>query len=149
MIARLERYHLAGEMMSWGWQDGRQVIFNLRSENCHFSEATRALILATGFYEYSEPTEVESRERYLFTMRAEQWFWIAGVIREGRFSMLTTRPGPDVKPYHKRQPCLLPPMMGFDWLTSGRPQEELLRPSPKRTLMVRTAHADHTRYQFI
>ena len=149
MVARLEPYHLAGEMLSWGWRDGRQVVFNLKAETCDFSRATRALILATGFYEYAEPIEAKQprQERFLITMKAERWFWIAGVVRQGRFAMLTTRPGPDIRHYHNRQPCLLTPMAGFDWLASEKPREELLRPSPRGTLAVRMAQADHSRYQ--
>jgi hypothetical protein len=155
MVARLEGQHLAGEMMSWGWKDGRQVIFNMKSENCECPQVLRILILATGFYEFVEPADPLDghRDRHLFTMRDAEWFWIAGVTCQGRFAMLTTRSGPDVRPYRKRQPCLLAPSMGMDWLTLAKPQEELLASSPAGTLMMRTLHemspVGHTRYQFI
>jgi putative SOS response-associated peptidase YedK len=155
VIARPGGRHLVGETMSWGWKDGRQVIFNMKSENCDFSRTLRVLILATGFYEFTEPADPREshRDRHFFTMRDEEWFWIAGVAHHGRFAMLTTRPGPDIKPYHKRQLCLLPPAAGVDWLNLTLPQEDLLGSSPSGMLMVRTLHetapVDHARYQFI
>ncbi len=36
-------------------------------------------------------------------------FWIAGVVRDGAFSMLTTALGPAVGTYHARQTVVLPP----------------------------------------
>lgn len=153
-IARLESHRLAGEMMRWGWRDGRQVVFNMKGEGCDFSSALRVLILATGFYEYTEPADPhEGRYRHFFTMRGEEWFWIAGIANHGRFAMLTVRPGPDIKPYHKRQLCLLPPSSGIDWLTLAQPQKDLLKPLPGGTLMVRTlreaAPLDHVHYRVI
>lgn len=142
VIARLEGRHLIGQMMSWGWKDGRQIIFNMKAENCDFSPMMRVLILATGFYEYTEPAEprIGRRDRHLFTMRGEEWFWIAGIAEHGRFAMLTTCPGPDIKPYHRRQLCVLPPSLGWDWLTLAVPQEDLLKSVPAGTLMVQTLH---------
>jgi len=153
VVAWLDNHHLAGEMMLWGWKDGRQIVFNMKSENCDFSQAQRVLILATGFYEYTEPSDFQTtrRDRHFFTMRGEDWFWILGVANQSRFAMLTARSGPDIKPYHKRQLCILPPAAGIDWLTLARPQEYLLGPSPTGTFMVRTlreaAPAETARHQ--
>lgn len=138
-VVRLEGHHLVGEMMSWGWKDGRQIVFNMKSEDCDFSGALRVLVLATGFYEYTEPeANIASRERHLFTMKGEEWFWIAGIAQHGNFAMLTTRPGADIKPYHKRQICLLPAAVGMDWLLLDKPQDEILRATPAGTLAVKT-----------
>jgi putative SOS response-associated peptidase YedK len=53
--------------------------------------------------------------------------------------MLTVEPGPDVAPYHARQPVVLPQTRWTDWL-SGEPNEgELLRPSQAGSLVVTNA----------
>lgn len=152
IIARREGRHLAAEMMTWGWKEGRHIVFNMKSENRDFSQAFRILILATGFYEDTEPADLGKgrRERHLFTMRGEEWFWIAGIAAHDGFAMLTTRASSDIKPYHNRQLCLLPPSAGMAWLTLVKPQKELLGSLPEGRLAVRTlgqiAIANDTRY---
>jgi len=69
-------------------------------------------------------------------MTGYPWFWIAGVIKDGAFAMLTTEPGPDVAPYHDRQIVLLPPGAGVHWLNLSAPEDLILQPCPARTLAV-------------
>ena len=39
-----------------------------------------------------------------------------GVVKDACFSLLTTKPGPDVAPYHDRQIITLRPTDGLRWL---------------------------------
>jgi putative SOS response-associated peptidase YedK len=54
------------------------------------------------------------------------------------FSMLTTEPGEDVRPYHNRQVVVLQPKDWAPWLYLTRPEAELLRPLPQGALKVET-----------
>ena len=65
---------------------------------------------------------------------------MAGIVKHGCFTMLTTKAGPDVKPYCKRQPCILSPSEGLDWLALMRPQKNLLRSRSRGTLTARTKY---------
>lgn len=136
-VVKLGRDQLVGDMMTWAWNTPtRKPVFNFVSEGRDFSKTQRVLILATSFYEYTEPKVPKGKlkDQHQFNMRGEEWFWVAGIIKMGCFAMLTAEPSPDVKPYHDRQICLLRPQEGIDWLRSSRPEAELLRPLPKGTL---------------
>jgi putative SOS response-associated peptidase YedK len=68
---------------------------------------------------------------------------IAGLWRDtdgGRpaFTMLTTAPAQDVRPYHDRQVAVLRPEDWAAWLYLTRPEAELLRPLPEGSLEVGT-----------
>ena len=69
---------------------------------------------------------------------------IAGLWRESEgknapaFTMLTTEPGQDVKPYHNRQVVVLQPEDWVRWLYLTKPEAELLRPLPRGSLNVET-----------
>ena len=144
-VVRLRGGGLEGEMVTWAWPGPRGApVFNFRSEGRDFAHSDRVLILADGFFEYTAPqaSKVKLKDRHLFTMAGETWFWIAGIVREGCFSMLTTAPGPDVAPYHDRQIVTLGPEAGLDWLALSRPENELLRPAPGGTLIARTLRKD-------
>jgi len=52
--------------------------------------------------------------------------------------MLTTEPGPDVKPIHDRQIVVLRPEDWAAWLWLTKPEAELLRPLKQRSLSVET-----------
>ena len=69
---------------------------------------------------------------------------IAGLWREGKdgaaptFTMLTTDPGEDVRPYHSRQVVVLHPDQWAAWIDLSKPEPELLRPLPGGSLQVKT-----------
>jgi putative SOS response-associated peptidase YedK len=129
---------VAVRMMTWAWKSpqGRPV-FNFRSDERSFANSLRCAIPADGFYEFTDALAGQKRKtRWLFTMVEAPAFWIAGVIRDGAFSMLTTTPGPDVAPYHDRQIVLLEPGRAMEWLDLTRPEAELLRPLPAGRLAV-------------
>jgi putative SOS response-associated peptidase YedK len=54
--------------------------------------------------------------------------------------MLTTKPGPDVAPYHARQVAVLRPDQWGAWLTYAEPATMLLAPAPSGTLAVTAAN---------
>ena len=121
---------------AWKGPNGRPV-FNFRSEGRRFASSRRCLVPASGFFEFTEAQPSQKRKtRWLFTLRDAPWFWMAGIVRDGAFSLLTTSPGEDVAPYHDRQVVVLPPDQGPDWLDLARPQEDLLRPLAAGALTV-------------
>jgi len=135
---RVDRQHLVGKMKPWAWTGPRgKPVFNFTSEQRDFRQSDRVLILATGFYEYTTPTQSRAKlkDRHLFQMVDQDWFWIAGIARNGCFTMLTIGAGPDIAPYCHRQVVVLPPAAGMDWLTLSQPQSELLKAPPAGTLM--------------
>ena len=107
-----------GEMTRWAWDQGKRPVYNFKSEGRDFSASTRCLILATAFYEYTDPApakpKVKLKDQHRFRWRGADFFWIAGIIKEGCFAMLTTEPGPDVAPYHRRQIVTLAPDAGME-----------------------------------
>lgn len=121
---------------SWKGPNGRPV-FNFRSEGRRFDSARRCLVPASGFFEFTDPQPGQKRKtRWCFTLAGSDWFWMAGVVRDGGFALLTTAPGDDVAAFHDRQIIVLPPAQGQDWLALSRPEAELLRPLPKGSLLV-------------
>lgn len=69
-------------------------------------------------------------------MAGAPWFWIAGVVRDGAFAMLTTEPDPDIAPYHDRQIVLLSPNAGLHWLDLSAAEDLILQPSAPGALDV-------------
>jgi putative SOS response-associated peptidase YedK len=140
-VIRRDGDRLTGEMMNWGWEEGRQVVFNLRSEGSGFAESQRVLIPAGGYYEYTEPMEpmVLGHEQHFFAMKVERWFFLAGIARGDCFSLLTAKAGPDIRRYRRRQPCMLSPAAGLEWLNS--PGADMLKPSEAGTISARTLYS--------
>ena len=144
-VVRLADGMLEGAVLTWAWPGPRGApVFNFRSDGRDFSRSDRVLVLADGFFEYTAPRAagVKLKDRHLFTRAGEDWFWIAGLVRDGCFSLLTTAPGPDIAPYHDRQIVTFAPQAGMDWLTLSRPQRELLAPPPAGGLVARTLRRD-------
>ena len=144
-IVRLTDGKLVGSMTPWAWRGPTgKPVFNFQSEGRDFSRNDRVLIFATGFYEYTTPAapKVKLKDQHLFTRRGQDWFWIAGIARDGAFTMLTTAPGPDIAPFHDRQIVTLAPVAGLDWLTLSRAPAEILKAGPAGSLDVRTLRRD-------
>lgn len=136
---------LEGTMTTWAWPGPRGApVFNFRSEGRDFSRSDRVLVLADGFFEYTAPAAagVKLKDRHLFTMAGQEWFWIAGIVKEGCFSLLTTAPGPDIAAYHDRQIVTFTPAEGLAWLSLSQPESILLRAPPAGTFGVRTLRKD-------
>ena len=130
----------------WSWPGpGGKPVYNFRSEGRQFGTG-RCLIVADGFYEYTAPADPgrKRKDRWLFTMPGEDWFAIAGIVRDHpgvgeAFTMLTAAPGPDVAPYHGRQVVVLTRAQWPLWLDLRIPAGDVLAPSPAGTLAVEPA----------
>lgn len=124
-------------MTPWAWKSPTgKPVFNFRSDGRSFANSTRCLIPADGFYEFTEPKVQGRKTKWLFTMVDQPWFWIAGIVKDGAFAMLTTEPGPDVAPYHDRQIVLLPPGAGVHWLDLSAAEDLILQPCSAGSLTV-------------
>ena len=135
----------AAEMVQrrWSWPgpNGKPV-YNFRSDGREFSNG-RCLIVTDGFYEFTAHADPKSKRKHkwLFTLKNEPWFCIAGVWRTSpevgeAFTMLTTEPGADVAPFHDRQIVVLPLRDGVRWLDPAVPAQTLLKPLPAGSLQV-------------
>lgn len=128
-------------MTPWAWKGPTgKPVFNFRSDGRSFAQSTRCLIPADGFYEFTEPKVAGKKTKWLFTMTGQPWFWIAGIVKDGAFTMLTTQPGPDVAPYHDRQIVVLPPGAGVHWLALSAAEDLILSPCPAGGLTVQKVY---------
>ena len=127
----------------WSWPaPGGKPVFNFRSDGREFSNG-RCLIVADGFFEFTKPDDPKARRKHKwrFTLRDADQFAIAGLWRTDAsvgeaFTMLTTEPGEDVRPYHNRQVVVLPPGDFARWLDPAVPAAELCKPLPAGSLTV-------------
>src|SRR6201999_4453169 len=55
-VVSLDGDKLVGQVRTWAWlAKNKKPVFNFVSEKRDFSNSTRVLIPATGFYEYTDP----------------------------------------------------------------------------------------------
>ena len=93
-----------------------------------------------GFYEITDAEPGQKRKtKWRFTMQDQPWFWVADLVKNGAWAMLTTEPGPDIASYHDRQIVLLRRDQAMDWLDLTQPEGELLIPAPAGILGVEKA----------
>lgn len=132
------------ELMRWSWPGpSGKPVYNFRSEGRRFA-AGRCLIPCDGFYEFTTPANPRQKrkDKWLITLAGCDLFAIAGCWRAGAasgepaWSMLTCAPGPDVAPYHDRQPVILPPDRWASWLSHQPNEADLLRPLAQGALAV-------------
>lgn len=128
------------EMVStpWSWRSPQgPPVFNFRSEGRSFEASTRCLVPADGFFEFTAAEPGQKRKtKWRFALETEGVFWIAGIVKNGAFALLTTEPGPDIKPYHDRQIVLLRPEQDSAWLNLESPGTEILRALPAGSLTI-------------
>lgn len=137
VITRAGQATVALQMTKWAWKGPHgKPVFNFRSDGRSFANSLRCVIPADGFYEFTDPVVQKRKTKWLFEMAGSRSFWIAGIIKESAFAMLTTEPGPDVAPYHDRQIVLLPQGRAMDWLDLSCPEAELFAPLPAGALTV-------------
>lgn len=123
---------------SWAWKGpGGRPVFNFRSDGRRFAQSNRCLIPFDAFYEFTAAGPGQKRKtKWRFAFADGAWGWVAGLVREDAWAMLTTEPGPDVAPYHDRQVVLLRQAQALEWLDLTTPEAELLRPLPAGSLAV-------------
>lgn len=137
IVRTAEGEHAVGELVQrrWSWPGPtKKPVYNFRSEGREFG-SNRCLILADGFYEFTQPSEKgkKRKDKWLFQKIGEPVFAIAGIWRETKevgeaFTMLTMEPGPDIAPYHDRQ--IVIPQRGdwMDWLDPAVSAKSLIKP---------------------
>jgi putative SOS response-associated peptidase YedK len=135
----------AGELVQrrWSWPSPtKKPVYNFRSEGREFS-SNRCLIVADGFYEFTEPSEKgkKRKDKWLFRKLGEPIFAIAGIWRATdkvgeTFTMLTMEPGPDIAPYHDRQIVILERDAWADWLDPSISATTLIKSPPAASLSV-------------
>jgi putative SOS response-associated peptidase YedK len=135
------RFDLVVRRWSWPAPNGKPV-FNVRSDGREFGSG-RCLIIADSFYEFTTHSDPKSKRKHKwrFTLAGAPMFAIAGLWRQDEtvgeaYTMLTTEPGEDIKPYHNRQIVVLPPADFGRWLDPEVPASELLNPLPAGSLTV-------------
>ena len=122
------------KQLRWGFARPKGgPLINFRSDDRRFPSG-RCLIPADGFYEFTGDKAPKSK--WLFTAADDDFFCIAGLMRDDRFTMLTCEPGPDVAPYHDRQIVILKREDWSGWLKTG---EASLGPLPAGALTVEKA----------
>jgi putative SOS response-associated peptidase YedK len=120
---------------------GGGPVFNFRSEGRRFDKSKRCLIPASAFFEFTGKRYPKAKHR--FSLVGAPSMAIAGLWRETEggtpgFTMLTTEPNEDVRPYHDRQVAVLRPEDWASWLYLTEPEAKLLRPLPAGSLAVET-----------
>lgn len=134
--------------MKFGWPPPRPKaapVFNFKSDNRHFADSRRCLIVLSGFFEFTGSKYPKAKHR--FSLKGSPLMGIAALWSEAEdgelsFTMLTTEPGPDIAPYHDRQVCVLTPEDWAAWLFLTRPESELLKPLPAGALLVETVRPE-------
>lgn len=129
-------------LMRFGWPAPRPKaapVFNFRSDNRHFDQSKRCVIVLSGFFEFTGSKSPKTKHR--FRLKGSPVMGITGLWSEDEdgalsFTLLTTAPGPDIAPIHDRQVCVLRPEQWAHWLFLTRPEAELLAPLPAGTLIV-------------
>ncbi|WP_234703099.1 SOS response-associated peptidase family protein [Sphingobium chlorophenolicum] len=101
-----------------------------RSLNVHITEFTTP-----------EDPKKKRKDKWLFTMKGQRWFCIAGIWRNSpavgeAFTMLTMKPGPDIAPFHDRQIAILDRADWTDWLDPAVSAKLILKPLPAGSLHV-------------
>ncbi|HEX5258605.1 MAG TPA: SOS response-associated peptidase [Sphingomicrobium sp.] len=136
-----EGFELVTRRWSWPAPNGKPV-YNFRSEGREFGSG-RCLILADSFFEFTPQADPKAKRKHkwAFTLCEQPTFAIAGLWRKDEkvgeaYTMLTTEPGEDVRPYHNRQIVVLPPTDFARWLDPSVPARELLKPLPPGSLNV-------------
>ena len=94
-------------------------VFDFRSEGRSCANSNCCLIPASAFFEF---TGKKYKTKHRFTLNGAPLMAIAGIFREANganppsFTMLTTEPGEDVKPFHNRQVAVVRPENWSAWL---------------------------------
>lgn len=138
ILTALENGGISCSMQKWGLPgfDGKQVIFNARSESAlekrMFREGVehrRIVVPATWFYEWNR-----NKEKNIFYRKEQPVLFMAGIYNryqgEDRFVILTTDANASMSPVHNRMPLILEPEEIADWILKKEKTEQLLHKVP-------------------
>uniref|UniRef100_UPI0040572B84 SOS response-associated peptidase n=1 Tax=Acetatifactor sp. TaxID=1872090 RepID=UPI0040572B84 len=138
ILAASEHGGICCSLQKWGLPgfDGKQVIFNARSESAlekkMFREGVehrRVVVPATWFYEWNR-----NKEKNVFYRKEQPVLFMAGIYScyqgEDRFVILTTEANASMSPVHNRMPLILEPEEITDWIFDKEKTEQLLQKVP-------------------
>lgn len=146
------RWGLIPRFHTKGVKEWKMLTTNARSEtmftNAVFKHATqshRCLVPADQFYEWTGPKG--KKIKWSFRVKDADWFCFAGIWDRAKttdgeiesFALVTMPAGPDVKPYHDRQPVILGRQQYEAWLDPKASVAPLLAPLPPGVLLVARA----------
>lgn len=136
------RWGLIPSFHKSGIKDWKMLTTNARSETidklpsfCGAFAKRRCLVPLDQFYEWTGPKG--KKTKWGFTRRDEQWFCFAGIWDRAQtsdgvidsYALVTVPAGPDVAPYHDREPIMLEPAHYARWLESPSAAAELFKPA--------------------
>ncbi len=122
-------------------KDWKYLTTNARAETVATTQtyreafkSRRCLVPVSRFYEWTG--EKGRKTKWSFTRSDGEWFCFAGLwdkaaTKDGAiesFSFLTTEAGPDVAPYHNRQPIILERNQYAGWLDLTLPLSDIIKP---------------------
>lgn len=141
------------EMMKWGlipswWKQDPKIaykLFNARDDKVFESGMwrsvyrRRALVPATGYFEWTKPTPGTDlpKQKFYFRPKALDIFSFAGFYDvwkdvEGRelmtYTLITTKPNIEARKIHDRMPVILHPEDEASWIEPSRTKREELEP---------------------
>ena len=138
ILTASEHGGISCSLQKWGLPgfDGKQVIFNARSESAlekkMFREGVehrRIVVPATWFYEWNR-----NKEKNIFYRKEQPVIFMAGIYNryqgEDRFVILTTEANASMSPVHNRMPLILEPEEIADWIFEKEKTEQLLYKVP-------------------
>ena len=143
------RWGLIPRFHTKGVKDWTMLTTNARSETMftnavfkHAAQSQRCLVPADQFYEWTGPKG--KKIKWSFRVKDADWFCFAGIWDRAKttngeiesFALLTMPAGPDVKPYHDRQPVILDRLHYRTWLEATADVGPLLFPPAPGTLSV-------------
>lgn len=138
ILTASEHGGISCRLQKWGLPgfDGKQVIFNARSESAlekkMFREGVvhrRIVVPATWFYEWNR-----KKEKNTFYRKEYPVLFMAGIYNryqgEDRFVILTTEANASMEPVHNRMPLILEPEEISTWIFEKEKTEQLLHKTP-------------------
>ncbi|MDB5480430.1 MAG: hypothetical protein JWO83_1483 [Caulobacteraceae bacterium] len=123
------------ELLPWGWTPpggGKGLVINIQSEKRRDPPAMRGIAPMDRFYEFKGDKPPKSK--FAFTPAVNEPLGFAVIVKNGRFALLTTAPGPDVALIHGRMPVTLRLRDWRRFLTAGPWPADLTAPAPEGTL---------------
>ena len=139
------------EMMKWGlipnwWKKNAQMTFstfNARDDKVFTSGLwrsiykRRALIPATGYFEWTKPPKPSDKQKFYFHPKQLDIFSFAGFYDIWRdvedkewmtYTLITTEPNKEARAIHDRMPVILHPEDEPKWLEPSRTKREDIEP---------------------
>lgn len=131
----------------WAFPTSRGNRINVRSESAHrvpeyraHFDGHRCVVFANGFYEPEGPKSMPNRPWYFFRPRDDSPLFLAGIVKDEGFSILTGAPAAAVAAIHDRCPVIVAPANVRAWLDPGRPGRQALQrlaPAPFGAMLER------------